>query len=352
MKTSELDYHLPEDLIAQHGLPDRSASRLLVLHRRTGCIEHRHFRDVLDYFHPRDCLVINDSKVIPARFFARRATGACIEGLFLELTENGDWQVLLKNARRVHLGETLPLVHPDPQSQQEPRLLQARTNLGRGIWLLHPDFTEDHLAVLERFGVTPLPPYVHRNDSDPDEPQDRQRYQTVYARSPGSVAAPTAGLHFTDDMLNKLSQLSVSIARVTLHVGLGTFRPIAAEDLEDHRMHAEHYSLDAANAQIINRAIADKQRLIAVGTTSVRTLETLAHPGPIQPAAGTTKLFITPGYQFQLVDVLLTNFHLPRSSLLALVCAFAGTEHVLAAYRQAVQHQYRFYSYGDAMLII
>lgn len=358
MKITELDYDLPPSLIAQAPLPDRADSRLLVLHRRTGIIEHRRFRDICRYFRPGDCLVINDSKVIPARFTLRRATGGRVDGLFLSLTDTGQWQVLLRNADRVRPREDLRLIPPDPDNQDNPhdrdppRLIRTVTNCRAGIWIMEPQFTESHLTILEQYGVTPLPPYIHRGPDATCDPEDRRRYQTVYARTPGSVAAPTAGLHFTDEILAQATAAGVNVAHVTLHVGLGTFRPISTDSLEDHQMHAEYYSLDSTNSQIINQALSAGKRVIAVGTTSVRTLETLAHNGRVEPGSGATQLFITPGYEFKAIGAMLTNFHLPRSTLLALVCAFAGADHVLNAYRQAVDRQYRFYSYGDATLII
>ena len=357
MDTAALDYHLPTQLIAQHGLPDRAASRLLVLDRDSppGRVEHRHFPDLLDYLTPGDCLVINQTKVIPARFFARRTTGGHIEGLFLTLDQQSHWQVLLKNASRLRPGEHLTLIppphrsadHPDP-----PLTLTVTANQGHGTWLLKPDFPDDHLHILTEYGTTPLPPYISRSPGDPADQTDRQRYQTVYANSYGSVAAPTAGLHFTDDLLARIAAHKVAIARLTLHVGLATFRPITTDRLEDHPMHAEQYHLDQANADLINNTTAHNRRVIAVGTTSVRVLETLAKNRRVAPASGSTNIFITPGYQFKIVDAIVTNFHLPRSTLLALVCAFAGTDRTLTAYRLAVEQKYRFYSYGDAMLLL
>ena len=356
MRTEELDYHLPKRLIAQQPLLDRSASRLMVLDRRSGQPpEHRLFRDLPSYLAPGDCLVLNRTKVIPARFFLRRATGGRIEGLFLTLSDSGDWQVMLKNASRLGPSETLTITSPHVRPSDTPRTSPALTVVRRldgGIWLLRPLFGEDHLHILAEFGSTPLPPYIHRCADPQTEQTDRTRYQTVYAATPGSVAAPTAGLHFTDQLLRQITASGVRIARLTLHVGLATFKPITTETLHDHPMHAEHYELDADNARLINRTLEQGKRLIAVGTTSVRTLESVARAGRVHPASGSTSLFITPGYRFQVTGAMLTNFHLPRTTLLAMVSAFATKDRILDAYRLAVEAEYRFYSYGDAMLLL
>jgi len=356
MDTSELDYDLPLRLIAQHPLAERAMTRLLVLNRRTCQTEHQHFCDLPGYLTPGDCLVLNDTRVFPARFFIRRSTGGRIEGLFINLTPQGDWQVLLKNASRLRPNEEVVLITPaaDAANKSSFPRLKVRENQGAGRWLLQPGFTENFLDILWRFGLTPLPPYIHRPPEEipANDSEDRARYQTVYARPPGSIAAPTAGLHFTNELLEGIREKGVHIARLTLHVGLGTFKPITAEKVEDHVMHPEYYQLDEANAELINQTISQGGRIFAVGTTSVRTLESLAEGKKVRPGTGWTDLFITPGYEFQIVDALITNFHLPRTSLLALVCAFAGTQTLLAAYRRAIELEYRFYSYGDAMLIL
>ena len=353
MNTNELDYQLPESLIAQQALADRAASRLMVLDRATGDIQHRHFGDLCGLLEAGDCLAINDSKVIPARFFARRKSGGKIEGLFLQINERGLWQVMLKNASRLGEGETIYLFSPLAENKDLPGVaIVARAKLGGGIWLIEPDSGEDYLDILNRFGCTPLPPYIRRSPSDRTENFDRPRYQTVYAQAPGSVAAPTAGLHFDNDLLEKLQESGIDIAHLTLHVGLGTFKPVNTEKLEDHPMHSEQYQLDVKNAEIINGTLQRNRRVVAVGTTSVRTLETLAVGQGVEAGAGWTKLLITPGYQFRVTGAMLTNFHLPRTTLLALVCAFAGVETMLGAYRMAIEEKYRFYSYGDAMLIL
>lgn len=352
MKTSELDYYLPEELIAQQALSVRESSRLLVLNRADGSLAHRRFSDVADYLQAGDCLVLNESKVIPARFYCQRVTGGRIEGLFLKLDEAGHWQVLLKNAGKVKTGERLVLLCPNTMTPGADAVqLKAEVRLDNGGWVLSPEPARDHLSLLEAFGVTPLPPYIQRQAGQADA-YDQQRYQTVYAKTPGSVAAPTAGLHFSQGLLKELGQKGITLAKVTLHVGQDTFKPVTAEELEEHPIHTEYCALDAANAAIINDAAARGGRVIAVGTTSVRTLESAASNGTVRAYQGATKLFITPGYRFKIVGGMITNFHLPRTTLLALVCAFAGKEFVLNAYREAVAQRYRFFSYGDAMLIL
>ncbi len=356
MNIEELDYHLPEHLIAQSAAAVRDQSRLLVLKRPGGGIEDRHFADIIDYLDPGDCLVINNSRVIPARFFIRRDTGGRIEGLFLYAKDDNEWEVLLKSAHRLKVNETVHLA--DPHHQYDPlpeRPLAVIEKLPDGHWRLRPLFAESAVDVLTACGLTPLPPYIQRTYDhaiDEKESFDRDRYQTVYAASPGSVAAPTAGLHFTRELLEQLLKKQISCAYVTLHVGPGTFKPIATDQVEDHPIHAEFYQLEESQSAIINQTVQNQGRIAAVGTTSVRTLESLAHGRTIQAGAGWTRLFISPGYQFQLVDALITNFHLPRTSLLALVFAFAGRHITLDAYRHAVLNEYRFYSYGDAMLIV
>jgi S-adenosylmethionine:tRNA ribosyltransferase-isomerase len=352
MKVSELDYELPEGLIAQEGLSDRARSRLLVLDRERDAVQHRGFRDITEYLEAGDCLVINDSKVIPARFFARRRTGGKIEGLFLHMTEDRAWQVMLKNASRLREEDILTLYSArKEENSQGDVALRVLARQERGVWLVRPETEEDTFAILDRYGITPLPPYIRRNGLR-EEGSDRQRYQTVYADLPGSVAAPTAGLHFDEEMLKTIESKGVKLAKVTLHVGLGTFQSVETEELEEHPMHAEEYQIEENAAAIINNTIASGKRVIAVGTTSVRTLESSAIDGKVKAGRSWTDLLITPGYEFQMVSALLTNFHLPRTTLLALVCAFGGTKQVLSAYEEAIREEYRFYSYGDAMLLI
>jgi S-adenosylmethionine:tRNA ribosyltransferase-isomerase len=349
MRTDELDYSLPDELIAQTPPPDRRMSRLLVLNRPAGTIYDRVFADLADFLRPGDCLVLNNTRVLPARFFARKTTGAHLEGLFLHAQPDGDWQVLLKNARKLHPGDTLQLLDRFSAVWTTATVHPSQTS---GQWLLRPDSPLDALAILEHIGLAPLPPYIKRPKEDTHTAEDLNRYQTVFAQRPGAVAAPTAGLHFDQPLLDKIAALGVKIAYITLHVGIGTFRPVQTETLEDHPMHEEFYDISPAAADTINTAAASGGRIIAVGTTSVRTLESVAQNRKIRPGSGKTAIFIRPGYTFQIVDAIVTNFHLPKSTLLALVAAFAGLNPILNAYRHAIDHQYRFFSYGDAMLIL
>ena len=349
MRLAELQYDLPPELIAQHPVEPRDSSRLLVLDRDSGRIEHRVFREIGEYLDADDCLVLNDTRVIPARFFCRRATGGTVEGLFLH-ERDGSWQVMLKPAARLKVGERLAC------SGIETALVISE-QLDRGQWLVRP---EPHIGVLEllsQIGQTPLPPYIRREEPQPD---DVERYQTVYADRPGAVAAPTAGLHFTEQLLAGLARRGVRRANVTLHVGAGTFVPIQTDDLGQHRMHAEWYRVTPAAVAELRAARTAGRRLVAVGTTSVRVLESLpdigreaAGPGEDDSAVeGWTDIFIYPPYAFRHVDRLITNFHLPGSTLLALVMAFASPELIRSAYAAAIARRYRFYSYGDAMLIL
>jgi len=349
MKTDELNYDLPSGLIAQEPLSVRSDSRLLVLDRATGDILDSRFGSLGDFLFSGDCLVLNDTKVIPARFFARRTTGAKIEGLFLSERTDGIWTVYLKGLRKVKPGERLYLRDKKKLDYCRAELLE-KTDEGKCRLKIISD--ADTQAILEEIGFPPLPPYIKRDDDPAVAAMDKLCYQTVYARKTGAVAAPTAGLHFTDQLIGRLKQLPVSFANVTLHVGAGTFKPITAENLEEHQIHQEKFGLDKENARIINQAKSRGKRIIPVGTTSTRVLETVANNCRVEPTSGSTELFITPGYNFQIIDAMITNFHLPKSSLLALVAAFAGLENILAAYNHAVKQRYRFYSYGDAMLII
>ena len=349
MKTDELDYKLPSELIAQEPAAVRSDSRLLVLDRSTGRLTDSQFRRIGAFLRPGDCLVLNDTKVLPARFFARRRTGGNLEGLFLrESPTPGLWEVLLKGARKVKQDESIDIEDRAQRHFCTARLLEKK---GDGVCLLAVEAPADAETVLNTVGFPPLPPYIHRDHDPARAESDLQRYQTIYARSPGAVAAPTAGLHFTEELMGDLRAAGIGFASVTLHVGAGTFKPIATEQVEDHEIHHEWYRLDALSAEAINRAHQQGGRLIAVGTTVTRVLETVARNGRLEASEGTTNLFITPGYKFHLVDAMITNFHLPRSTLLALVSAFAGLESMLAAYRHAIAQRYHFYSYGDAMLI-
>jgi S-adenosylmethionine:tRNA ribosyltransferase-isomerase len=371
MKTDELDYELPSELIAQDPAAVRSESRLLVLDRATGSLTDSRFRQLGDFLRAGDCLVLNDTKVLPARFFARRTTGGKLEGLFLQQTSTpAVWEVMLKGARKVKPGEPIQIEGRDQRAFCPARVLEKKAG---GVCLLEVRAPAPAEMVLNEIGFPPLPPYIRRDHDLARAQSDLQRYQTVYARCPGAVAAPTAGLHFTEELLARLKAAGAQCAYVTLHVGAGTFKPIATEQVEEHTIHHEWYRLDAANAGAIAAARERGGRIVAVGTTVTRVLETVAHhpqglsgapdhagetPAvhtgkmPVPPAGeGMTNLFITPGYEFKIVDALITNFHLPRSTLLALVGAFAGMEKIRAAYRHALTQRYRFYSYGDAMLI-
>jgi S-adenosylmethionine:tRNA ribosyltransferase-isomerase len=337
MRTRDFDYELPPERIAQHAAP-RGESRLLVLDRE-GPERHRRIRDLPRLLRPGDLLVLNDTRVIPARLFGRRPGGGRIELLLVERLGDREWDALARPGRRARPGTVLEL---DAGLTAE---VMAKDESGRHRLRFSAPI-EPHL---DRLGHVPLPPYIQR----PDAPEDRERYQTVFARRPGAIAAPTAGLHFTEELLEELAAAGIEIAWITLHVGIGTFKPVAADRVEDHRMDAERYEIPAATAAALRRARVRSGRVVAVGTTVVRTLEAaaLTGGGEIQAGPGATDLFITPGFRFQVVDVLLTNFHLPRSTLLMLVSAFAGRERVLAAYAEAIREGYRFYSYGDAMLV-
>lgn len=345
MLLADLRYDLPPDLIAAHPCDPRDAARLLVLHRDTGRIEHRSFRDLPEYLRPEDCLVLNTTRVLPARFEVRRRTGGRIEGLFLREITPGVWNVLLAGVGRLNDGETLAF--PD-----SPWSLTLLRRLDRGECEVRVSPAESAATILDRVGVMPVPPYIRRTHDHPHIDEDRADYQTVYAREPGAVAAPTAGLHFTQDLLNTLGANGVRGAELTLHVGLGTFQPLEVENLADHVMHKEWYDLPAKAANTIAAARASGGRIVAVGTTSVRVLETCAANGPLAAASGWTDIFIYPPYRFREVDALITNFHLPESTLLALVFAFARRDLTLRAYETAIAERYRFFSYGDAMLIL
>lgn len=351
---SDFDYELPEELIAQEPPAERGRSRMLVMHRETGEVRDSHFSEFPSHLGEGDLLVLNDSRVIPARLYARRTlrrekekpTGR-IEVMLTEPAGENRWHALVRPGRKIAIGERLVFPAPDGSVVLEAEVLE-RGQFGDRLLEFAPG--DDFFGILDRIGHVPLPPYIHRDDAA----ADRERYQTVFSRDPGSVAAPTAGLHFTPEMLDRIGQRGVEIARVTLHVGLGTFAPLRVERVRDVHLHRERYSISAETAEALNRARADRRRIIAVGTTVVRTLESAAlraGSGPIDPQTGDTEIFISPGFQFRLVNGLLTNFHLPQSSLLMLVCAFAGREHVLAAYRHAVEGRYRFFSYGDCMFI-
>ena len=349
MKTEKLNYYLPPELIAQHPLAVRSDSRLLVLNRATREILDSRFSNIGDFLSPGDCLVLNDTKVLSARFFARRTTGGKLEGLFLAQNTDRTWDTMLKGTRKLNPGEILILKDKQKADFCKAVLLEKQS---QGRCLIRLKTEADTETILDKIGFPPLPPYIKRDDDLTVAKMDKLRYQTVYARHTGAVAAPTAGLHFTDRLIEQLKQTGIGFAYITLHVGTGTFKPLNTENLEDHQIHQERFSIDEENAQIINKAKSIGGRIIPVGTTSTRTLETIAVGSQIKAVSGTTSLFIKPGYKFKITDALITNFHLPKSTLLALVAAFAGLDNILAAYNHAIEQRYRFYSYGDAMLII
>ena len=339
MKTHDFWYHLPEELIAQTPLTQRDASRLLVLDRKNGRVEHKHFYDILDYLHPGDCLVMNDSRVLPARLLGNRPTGGAVELLLLKDLGDKRWECLAKPGRKLLAGQDV--VFGD--GKLTATVIEVKDD-GNRIVEFH--YEGIFLEVLEQLGKMPLPPYIK------EELQDRERYQTVYSRETGSAAAPTAGLHFTNELLDQIRQKGINTAFITLHVGLGTFRPVKAEDIGDHHMHAELCMINKETADLLNKTKRAGGRIICVGTTSCRTLESLVNEdGSFEERSKWTEIFIYPGYQFKAMNGLITNFHLPESTLVMLVSAFAGRENVLNAYEQAVQERYRFFSFGDAMFI-
>ena len=341
MKTSDFYYELPQELIAQDPLEDRSSSRLLHLDRRTGEISHGTFQDILTYLKPGDCLVINDTKVIPARLYGRKEdTGAVIELLLLKRRENDVWETLVKPGKKAKEGTKL--IFGDGILCGE--ILDVVEEGNRLIQFQYEGIFEE---ILDQLGEMPLPPYITH------KLKDKNRYQTVYAKHEGSAAAPTAGLHFTPELLQRVKEMGVKIAHVTLHVGLGTFRPVKVEDVAEHHMHSEFYVVEQEQAALVNETKRNGGRVICVGTTSCRTLESATdEEGKLQAGSGWTEIFIYPGYQFKIMDGLITNFHLPESTLLMLVSAFAGKEKIMAAYKEAVRERYRFFSFGDAMFIV
>ncbi len=345
MELKDFSYFLPEDLIAQKPRKKRDISRLLVLDRNEKKVKDFHFFELPNFLHRGDVLVINDSKVIPARLFGKKHTGASVEILLLAKkeghSESQKWEALLKPAKRMHIHDMI-LLEENCQAKIIDRISDKK-------WLIEFTAEEGFEKFINRFGRAPLPPYIKRKKNDTRNAQDMERYQTIYAKNPGSIAAPTAGLHFSKDVLQALQAKSIQIAPITLHVGAGTFLPIETRKVEDHIMEQEFYEISVGSAEKINNA----ERVIAVGTTSTRVLESAAGKNKcVQAQSGCTNLFIYPGHKFKKVDVLLTNFHLPQSSLFLLACAFAGTELIKKAYEHAVENRYRFYSYGDCMLII
>jgi len=341
MKREDFNFELPPELIAQDPLEDRSGSRLLVLDKRTGGTDHRIFKDMIDYIEPGDCLVINDTKVIPARLIGMKDdTGAKIEVLLLKRRENDIWEALVKPGKKAKPGTRVVF----GEGLLTGEVISVAEEGNRLIWFRYEGIFEE---VLDQLGEMPLPPYITH------QLMDKSRYQTVYAEHSGSAAAPTAGLHFTPELLKQIEAKGAAIARLTLHVGLGTFRPVKAENILEHHMHSEFYRIEEDAAAKINKAKQDGHRVIAVGTTSCRTIESAADEnGWVKAASGWTDIFIYPGYQFRVLNALITNFHLPESTLLMLVSALAGRENILQAYEEAINERYRFFSFGDAMLII
>ena len=341
MNLSDFDYTLPERLIAQVPLEERSASKLLVLNKNNGAIEHKSFKDITDYLNEGDTLVLNDTKVIPARLIGEKTdTKAVIEVLLLKNIENNNWEALAKPAKRVKLGTIVSF----GEGLLKAKCIEIKDEGMRVFELIYDGILYE---ILDKLGTMPLPPYIH------EQLEDQNRYQTVYAKNVGSAAAPTAGLHFTEELLNKIKEKNINIAYVTLHVGLGTFRPVNTENILEHHMHSEYYELTKETADIINKTKENNKRVVVVGTTSVRVLETvMTKYGKLQECSGFTDIFIYPGYEFKIVDNLITNFHLPKSTLIMLISALAGRERVLNAYNEAIKNNYRFFSFGDSMFIV
>jgi S-adenosylmethionine:tRNA ribosyltransferase-isomerase len=340
MNIHEFDFELPEELIAQEPIAQRDMSRLLVLNKYDGIIEHKHFRDILDYLKEGDCLVMNNSRVIPARLFGiKEDTGAKMEFVLLKRIDKDRWETLVKPGKKAKIGSKFIFGEGELSCT-----IQEHTDSGGRIIEFHYEGAFEE--ILDRLGQMPLPPYIKK------QLKDKERYQTVYSKVEGSAAAPTAGLHFTKELMEEIKEKGVDIAYVTLHVGLGTFRPVKVETIEEHHMHSEYYMLDKENADKINKAREKAGRIIAVGTTSCRTLETIGdESGRVREASGWTDIFIYPGYTFKMVEGLITNFHLPESTLIMLVSALAGKENIMNAYKVAVEERYRFFSFGDAMFI-
>ena len=340
MRVEDFDYNLPEELIAQTPLEKRDSSRLLVLDKTTGKIEHKSFTNIIDYLEAGDTLVLNDTKVLPARLIGQKeSTGAVIEILLLKNIKDDEWECLVKPARRIKVGTIVSFGNGTLKAE-------CIKEADEGIRYFKLIYEGILLEILEELGTMPLPPYIH------EKLTDQSRYQTVYAKEVGSAAAPTAGLHFTNELLERIKEKGINLAYVTLHVGLGTFRPVSVDTIEEHEMHSEYYSMTADVAKILNETKEKGKKIIAVGTTSTRTLETIATKyGEFKECSGWTNIFIYPGYQFKAINCLSTNFHLPKSTLVMLVSALAGRENILKAYNEAVEEKYRFFSFGDAMFI-
>ena len=340
MNTKDFYYDLPEELIAQKPLENRTESRLMVLGKKTGEITHKHFYDVIDYLNEGDCLVMNNTRVIPARLYGQKeGTGGKIEFLLLKRIDINTWEVILKPGRKAKVGSRFEF----GGGLLKAEILEVIEDGNRIVRFEYEGIWEE---LLDKLGEMPLPPYIH------EKLTDRERYQTVYSKIEGSAAAPTAGLHFTNELMGKIREKGIKIAFVTLHVGLGTFRPVSVENVENHKMHSEYYEVSAETAKIVNETRKNGGRIIAVGTTSVRTLESVADEnGEIRECGGNTEIFIYPGYKFKAVDALITNFHLPESTLLMLISAFSDKEKIFNAYDEAIKEKYRFFSFGDAMII-
>ncbi len=339
MKVSEFNYNLPEELIAQTPIKNRDESRLMILDRKRETIEHKIFRDILDYLQPGDCLVRNNTKVIPARLYGKKETGANVEFLLLNRIEEDFWEVMVRPGRKLPVGTKVTF----GDGLLEAEILELLNDGNRKVKFSYDGIFNE---ILDKIGLMPLPPYIK------EKLEDKKRYQTVYAQYEGSAAAPTAGLHFTEELLKKIQEKGVEIANVTLHVGIGTFRPLKVEKIEDHDMHTEHFYIKEEDVEKINNAKKNGKRVIAIGTTSCRVLESIANEeGLVKPYEGDTQIFIYPGYKFKCIDGLITNFHLPESTLIMLVSALAGKEYIMKAYNEAVKEKYRFFSFGDAMFI-
>ena len=339
MKVSEFNYNLPEELIAQVPLEKRDESRLMILDREKQTIEHKVFKDILDYIQPGDCLVRNNTKVIPARIYGKKETGAHVEFLLLNNIEGDIWESIVRPGNKLHVGTKVIF----GEGLLEAEILDVMPGGTRKVEFHYNGIFNE---ILDQIGLMPLPPYIH------EELKDNDRYQTVYAKYEGSAAAPTAGLHFTPELLKKIEEKGVKIANVTLHVGIGTFRPVKEDEVEKHEMHSEHFYIKQEDCDKINETKQSGKRVIAVGTTSCRVLETIADDnGYVKPIEGDTQIFIYPGYKFRCLDALITNFHLPQSTLVMLVSALAGKDYIMKAYKEAVEQKYRFFSFGDAMLI-
>ncbi len=340
MQTKDFSFELPEELIAQIPIQDRTASRMMVLNKSTGAVEHKIFRDVVDYLNPGDCLVLNNTRVIPARLFGVRESGALVEFLLLKQLDHHTWESLVKPGKKARIGDKFTFGND---------ILRAEIidYADEGARVIRFEFEGIFENILDQLGTMPLPPYIQA------QLEDKERYQTVFAKTPGSAAAPTAGLHFTEELLKEIEDKGVYVAYITLHVGLGTFRPVKVENVLEHKMHAEYYEISEETAGIINLAKGNGGRIITVGTTSTRTLEgSTDSSGHVEAGCGWTDIFIYPGYKFKVIDGMITNFHLPESTLIMLVSALAGKENVMNAYQVAVKESYRFFSFGDAMLII